>query len=1045
MRKQPLIHIGTWISDLLLLVGAVYYAVQFPESLIQRLVLPSVAVGIVVAVAVARSRFRMYGAVNPSQLLSMAVLWALTTCITLGAIHDLPQLTDWRTVYAVHLEPFYRLLHLGVIGYLVFWSLIQRPGWSKAEMGIVTILVYSAANGYLFNLHGEQFALILGLSLATTSLVLREHREAGLKLQLPRTAAPALLFLGWGLVATFISPYISASLTIWIRLANWVLVFFLITWTARQQSQQERLVGVILGITVVIAVAGLVGVAGYAERMGWVNAVRTRLFVRELHANGVGALMAVAMTLLVGIWSKWRSRRGRFLLGTALLIMLLCGLFTYSRGAALGLFAGLIILLFLTWKTRPIISRSDHLVMIVLATLPLLFIAISSTVRITEGEHSSRIEIWKVVFNVIQKRPVTGVGLGNHLIPYYCQNAGAERTWIYRDILSMVRQVGWHSHNLLLEIGEALGFVGLLLFVVLLVRGWAFVRVAIGALGQSSPLLLHATAAAIVSILGSHMVGLSLSAFTLLPACFWVLWGLLIASGEANSSRESSQDSADGMTASNRWASSNRTAVWLAMLCLLVTPLFVVRPLVVERLLRSTKDESKQIDKADTRSVIEVAAHLDPLRAEIPAILGSISTSAHARTLYQRASRLRPLYAPYHTKLGWLNWATDRFDDAVISFQSATALDRYGLDSGEHWTDLALAYAAVGRKADAVEAFCEAALLDPRSLTPPLWQRSGDVILLDAVYTRYRAKRVVDPALRNRLVQHAGLPLGGSQSIPFAPGSGFRLQDVLDRLIQRAAHAEEPEQTRGILFSVARIFLQWRLYARLDSVLEELTTLAADHAPSHAKLLILRGTSLRARGKLREAENAFANALSHMDHPRLHHQLGITRIQSDKTAAGLPELEEAAKSWDPSLLHDRSWMRYWRDLADAYKDAGRLDEAIAAYDVAQFLSYPVPAYVTSLLSVARAFRNRGDFDREVDVYRNTLRILSRWGKSGGTISAVLRRLADEVAASHGEQHFTKVESRALTRSLVERFPDLQEQLLRQVALSRKRSVKKTEE
>ena len=177
MRRSSCVTIATWVSDLLLLAGAVYSATQFPSHLILRLVLPSIAVGLGVVVVIAWSRLRVYGAVKAEHLLSMTVLWVLATCITLGAVHDLPRLTDWRTVYAVHLEPFYRFLHLGVSAYLVLWTLIKRPGWSRVETGIVTILVYSSANGYLFHLHGERFALILGLSLATISLALREHGQ----------------------------------------------------------------------------------------------------------------------------------------------------------------------------------------------------------------------------------------------------------------------------------------------------------------------------------------------------------------------------------------------------------------------------------------------------------------------------------------------------------------------------------------------------------------------------------------------------------------------------------------------------------------------------------------------------------------------------------------------------------------------------------------------------------------------------------------------------------------------------------------------------
>jgi tetratricopeptide (TPR) repeat protein len=188
---------------------------------------------------------------------------------------------------------------------------------------------------------------------------------------------------------------------------------------------------------------------------------------------------------------------------------------------------------------------------------------------------------------------------------------------------------------------------------------------------------------------------------------------------------------------------------------------------------------------------------------------------------------------------------------------------------------------------------------------------------------------------------------------------------------------------------------------------------------------------------LRDAEKAFTAALTHLDHPRLHHLLGLTYMQHGRTALGVSELEKAAMAFDPSLLHDRSWTRYWRDLANAYREIGRLDEALAAFDVAQFLSYPIPAYVKSCLRVARAYRSRGEVVHEIDVYKGTLRAISAWVKSGGSAAPLLRKVAEEVTASLEARGITQEESSALIRSLVESSPDLEEQLLRHVASFRK--------
>jgi hypothetical protein len=252
-----------------------------------------------------------------------------------------------------------------------------------------------------------------------------------------------------------------------------------------------------------------------------------------------------------------------------------------------------------------------------------------------------RVVLTKVALNTVRHHPVLGIGLNNHFTPCFSDVLS------HREAIAVENLVGTHSHNIMLEVAQGMGLVGLSSFLWLLTTVcWFMLRSLRTATGRRQWLVLRAGSAALAALVPPHLVALSLSDLSLLPARFWLLLGLVIAG-----SRLATND--QGRAPGHRRGPATVAA---ALLCLAAL-LLVLRPNLAEVVRRQAAQARGQHRIAAATEGLQCLAWLRPWNARPLAALAEMSDDP-AKTVawYRAAIARRPLSALYHHHLAWAAW-----------------------------------------------------------------------------------------------------------------------------------------------------------------------------------------------------------------------------------------------------------------------------------------------------------------------------------------------------------------------------------------------------
>jgi O-antigen ligase len=217
------------------------------------------------------------------------------------------------------------------------------------------------------------------------------------------------------------------------------------------------------------------------------------------------------------------SPRTRWLFAAVVVVDLAAFVLTQSRGGIVGLAVGLVVALAVAGRARP---RMVALVLVLVACGLGYYLAykpahVFQSSSSAGGVASGRIGEWQVALRVWDGHPIGGVGLGNYQI--------VEPSYALQTVnLPLVHQIVNERlvvHNTYLQIAAELGFVGLCLFLTILVVP---LRVAGRALGRLES-ALHELEFHVRGLLAGT-IGL-LTAYAFISAEFekplWLLLGLL--------------------------------------------------------------------------------------------------------------------------------------------------------------------------------------------------------------------------------------------------------------------------------------------------------------------------------------------------------------------------------------------------------------------------------------------------------------------------------------------------------------------------------------
>ncbi len=234
-----------------------------------------------------------------------------------------------------------------------------------------------------------------------------------------------------------------------------VLFFLLIVRWLHTERDVWRTVGAWL---VGAAVIGYIGVEQFLFGNAWnmegvnrVSSVYPSATAFGIYEGRALALGIVLVYFLPAIWRRWRIAAG-LLSG----IMALGVLFSFARGAWIGVFAALAVVAYLTRKRALVMSLIGVVAAALVALIPLTLFNVERITSIFNfGSESNtgvaRGVIWSAALRIIRDHPILGIGQDQFL--YQDKSYGVPQARLFTTS---------HPHNWILDFWLRLGLPGLL-------------------------------------------------------------------------------------------------------------------------------------------------------------------------------------------------------------------------------------------------------------------------------------------------------------------------------------------------------------------------------------------------------------------------------------------------------------------------------------------------------------------------------------------------------------------------------------------------------
>ncbi|MEB3291007.1 MAG: IctB family putative bicarbonate transporter [Leptolyngbya sp.] len=290
-------------------------------------------------------------------------------------------------------------------------------------------------------------------------------------------------------LATVFSPVPGAALSGLIKLTLNILLFLLIARVCRQPRARTLLISAYLFTTLPVAIYGLrqyfFGAAALAT---WVDATSelasvTRVYSFLGNPNLLAGYLIPAVmfsAMAVFAWPRWVPKG---LAALAAIINILCLVLTLSRGGWVGFLLGGFVLLALTvhyWSIRftpfwrrwamPLLlgGAAAFVLLAVLSVSSLRARVLSFFAGRADSSNNFRMNVWAAVIEMIQDRPILGIGPGNKAF-----------NTVY-PIYQRPRYTALSAYSVFLEVLVEAGIVGFAAFLWMLLvvfhQGWVQIQ-----------------------------------------------------------------------------------------------------------------------------------------------------------------------------------------------------------------------------------------------------------------------------------------------------------------------------------------------------------------------------------------------------------------------------------------------------------------------------------------------------------------------------------------------------------------------------------------
>ncbi|MEB3356508.1 MAG: IctB family putative bicarbonate transporter [Synechococcales bacterium] len=390
--------------------------------------------------------------------------------------------TFWQALTLEHLTPFQwaasSTIHQS-LGLLRNWRRDSVLLYRAEALGAVLIAVLFAVAPFV----STTLIGVLLLAVAGFWGLLALSDKAGESLT--PIHFPVLLYWAIATIATAFSPVRAAATDGWIKLTLYLIAFALMARVLRSPRLRSLIIAVYLHVALLVSVVGLRQWFFGADALAtWVDpesslAGTTRVYSYLGNPNLLASYLIPAAILSGAAVFTWRGWLPKLLALTMALVNSACLILTFSRGGWIGFVVGggVFLLLLVHWGSvrLPRFWRIWTLPSVFGGTVALLTLAVltveplySRVASIFAGREDSsnnfRINVWMAVLDMIQARPVLGIGPGNDA---------------FNQVYPFYQEPGYtalSAYSVLLEIMVETGAVGLICFLWLLLvtfnQGW---------------------------------------------------------------------------------------------------------------------------------------------------------------------------------------------------------------------------------------------------------------------------------------------------------------------------------------------------------------------------------------------------------------------------------------------------------------------------------------------------------------------------------------------------------------------------------------------
>jgi putative inorganic carbon (hco3(-)) transporter len=374
--------------------------------------------------------------------------------------------------------------------------------------------------------------LPLGVSVALFLIAIRWYGERKLSVRTP-VDTPVILLVATLPVTLYATAFPETTIPQVLRLlAGLALFYSLVNWATSLRRIKQFVAGLVLAGAALAFLAPFSVTWYIGNKLPFIpEAIYDRFIVLvsdSIHPNVMGGILAILIPITLGLLVfHWRGL-GRFELAIVSLVLLVTVFvlfLTKSRGAWMGVFAAVLLVVLLLYK-----QSWKRLVAISLTSIVGLYFVVSPTFLDSLlrsdviGGMDGRVEIFSRSILMIKDFPFTGIGMGTF--------ANIADTF-YPFFLFSPGQIV-HAHNLFLQVALDLGILGLI--------AWLAVFLSITLIAFRAYQLASTTGDTFFMGIGAGLLGsqLALAVHGLTDAVVWgmvkpaplvwALWGLIIAS-----------------------------------------------------------------------------------------------------------------------------------------------------------------------------------------------------------------------------------------------------------------------------------------------------------------------------------------------------------------------------------------------------------------------------------------------------------------------------------------------------------------------------------